>query len=58
MNKIEAINVDFHYGDFHALKPAFVIARLRQSNMAGRVLESPDIVLRIWGLRNMTIAIL
>ena len=20
MNKIEAINVDFHYGDFHALK--------------------------------------
>mgnify|MGYP000223042132 FL=1 len=38
--------------------PAFVIARLRQSNMAGRVLESPDIVLRIWGLRNMTIAIL
>lgn len=38
--------------------PASAIVRLRQSNMAGRVLESPDIVLRIWGLRNMTIAIL
>ena len=45
----------------HAEKPLKTLDLylcIGQSNMAGRGLESPDIVLRIWGLRNMTIAIL